>query len=97
MSETSVRKSIRVRRVTEMLDCHRSQVYRMCDTGELEWHPFGTRGRRIFLDSVQRCQGRRIDSATIPPATSGTPKKRRVAQHLGYSQAMGVLKNEGLL
>lgn len=97
MSETSDRKSVRVRRVTEMLDCHRSQVYRMCDTGELEWHPIGTRGRRIFLDSVRRVQSRRIDPTASPPTASSAPKKGRVAQHPGYSEAVSVLKKEGLL
>ena len=97
MSETFVREAVRVRRVCELLDLHRSQVYRMCDAGDLEWHPVGVRGRRIFLDSVLRCQSRRIGSAMTPPAASGALKKRRVAQHPGYADAMDMLKKEGLL
>lgn len=94
MSESFVRESIRVRTVCDMLDMHRSQVYRACDAGDFEWHGVGRRGRRIYKDSVLAYQRRRNGApASAPPAA---PKKIRV-KNPGHNAAMDFLKDKGLL
>jgi len=93
MSEGFVRETKRVRWVCTLLDCHRSQVYRLMDVGDLEWMPFGRRGRRIFLDSVLAYQARRNGSPAQPVVES---KKHRV-QNPGFKTAMESLVNEGIV
>jgi excisionase family DNA binding protein len=94
MTESFVRESIRVRAVCELLDMHRSQVYRACNDGDLEWHGIGRRGRRIYKDSVLSYQRSRNGTPTATPVAE--PKKIRV-KNPGHAAAMDFLKSAGLV
>jgi excisionase family DNA binding protein len=53
------RVSVRVERICTLLDCNSSQVYRMIAAGEIEAHGIGTRGVRVYLDSLEAYRARR--------------------------------------
>lgn len=54
-----LRQSLRVRRVAQLLDMDMGSVYKLIKRGELEAHKSGTRGMRIYADSLQDFQTRR--------------------------------------
>lgn len=71
----AVRRSVRPATAAEMLDCDRSQVYKLIKGRELETHGLGKRGVRIYLDSIEAYRERKAGRGPSP-----APRK---AQKLG--------------
>jgi excisionase family DNA binding protein len=94
---TLVRASARVATVAKLLDCHQSDIRRLVDSGELQAHTKGTRGVRVFLDSVadyQERQGRRPRGTRKP--ISMHPHRKSPPATTAFRAAMAGLKAKGL-
>ena len=92
-----VRASARVATVAGLLDCHPSDIRRLVDAGELQAHTKGTRGVRVFLDSVADYQARqaRHPRGTRKPAAA-RPHGKPPAATAAFRRAMAGLKAKGL-
>jgi excisionase family DNA binding protein len=98
-AQAGERLSARVARVAAILDCDKSQVYRLINTGELEAHGLGRRGVRVYLDSVDAYRERQ---AKVPV---GTPATRRLviksgcspASRAAHLAAVAKLRDDGIL
>jgi hypothetical protein len=91
------RRSARVARVAELLDCAESDVRRLIRSGELEAHGKGVRGVRVFLDSVRAYQDRQ--AKPLPPRPERLihrAKTRSAASTASFRAAMAGLKAKGL-
>ena len=87
------RASATVKTVARDMQAHESVVRRLVKRGELEGYTLGTRGLRIFLDSViayQKRQARSIERK--PDATAATsrrsPRAASVAAHRSAEAAL---------
>lgn len=91
-----VRPSARVARVAELLDCDPGDIRRLIATGHLEAHGKGTRGVRVFLDSVKAYQdGRPVVPKAIRPQVR-PPKPKAPASTAAYRAAMAGLRSKGI-
>lgn len=92
------RLSVRAERVAAMLDCDRSQVYRLITDGELEAHGIGERGVRVYLDSVQsyRDRHRIVPAGRTKKAKPKPEKLTSPASKAAQSAALASLRAEGL-
>jgi len=83
------RQALRVSRVCEILDCGRSEVYRLIRQGHLEAFNVGARSKRVYSDSVSDYQQRQKvivkqhHNAAIPPM-----KRRATASTAAFRAAM---------
>jgi excisionase family DNA binding protein len=94
---TLVRASARVATVAKLLDCHQCDIRRLVDAGELQAHTKGTRGVRVFLDSVadyQERQARRPRGTRKPIAAY--PMRKTPPATSAFRIAMAGLKAKGL-
>jgi len=93
------RDSARIKRVAEILDCDESDVRRLLDTGALEGHRLGTRGVRVYLDSVAAYQERRaIAPRKARGAGGGHPlPQRSAASRAAQARAEAELRASGIL
>lgn len=94
------RRSVRVRRVMELLDLDDSQVRRLIADGLIEAHTVGKRGVRVYWDSVlayQRDSARAVVRPGRGPAPA-TPERRhrRVLESAAFREAMATLRRAGI-
>lgn len=94
-----VRPSRRVATICDMLDCDESQVRRLLDKGEIEGHGLGSRGLRVYLDSVAAYQSRKAREAKGERESGGKPPERRLsgAGLAAHRSAVAELQKEGLM
>lgn len=98
-SSSTPRPSARVETVCGMLECDRSQVYRLVADGEIEAHGIGKRGVRVYLDSVQAYQERRFIVPKTAKARRKIPSPARPspASRAAHADAVAQLRDLGLL
>jgi excisionase family DNA binding protein len=95
---TVVRASARVATVAGLLDCHPSDIRRLVASGELRAHTKGTRGVRVFLDSVAAYQERQTRSPRgTQKALADGPFRKATAPTAAFRAAMASLQAKGLV
>lgn len=85
-----LRRSIRVGRAADILDCDPSQVRRLIRQRRLETHTLGKRGVRIYVDSLDAY---RAAGAGPAPAAVARPRTKLPAEH---NEAVAYLRSIGL-
>lgn len=96
-SMVQVRPSARVAVVARLLDCHATDIRRLIDSGELEAHRKGVRGIRVFLDSVQKYQERRVCLPKAARALVKPTAARKSLSRTAHRDALNCLKAKGLI
>lgn len=86
-----LRPAIRPAKAAAILDMDRSQIYRMVRKGDLEAHGIGTRGVRIYVDSIERYR------SGLPKGGRLAPAKKPGKLGAEYHEACAHLKALGLL
>lgn len=86
-----LRPSVRPATAASLLDCDRSQVYKLIKSQELETHGLGKRGVRIYVDSIEGYRERRAGVA--PKLLAKRPKKLGAEHHeaCAHLRALGLL------
>lgn len=91
-----IRESRKVATVAAALEIDESQVYRLIDAGELAAHGIGTRGVRVYLDSLEAYQAKRA----IVPKGPRAPHRRPAAKPvntIAHRRAMANLRRDNLV
>jgi excisionase family DNA binding protein len=90
-----IRRSIRVRTAAVILDCDETQIRALLRSGQVEGHRIGTRGVRVYLDSLDAYRERR---AIVPAVADNMERKRgAVRQSAAHREAMAQAKEWGIL
>lgn len=99
VSESGIRRSVRIGTLAADLDCDESQIRELLEKGEIEGHGLGTRGVRVYVDSVIAYQERKPKGGAKPgkPIPATDPKSRRTAAGAAHSAAMDALREAGVL
>lgn len=94
-----LRPSVRVATLAEAWDCDVTQIRRLVDAGELEAHGLGTRALRIYLDSAQDYQARKV-VASKPGKQPGPARRprppRSPVDNAAHRAAMATLRRQGV-
>ncbi len=91
------RPSVRVKKAAAILDCDAGRIYHMLKTGDLEGHHQGSRGLRVFADSIRSYQ----ESQRIVP----TGEKRALKAEArktpwrtpAHNEAVAFLRSQGIM
>ena len=93
----TVRPSAKVSTIAGLLDCHPCDIRRLVDAGELQAHTKGTRGVRVFLDSVAEYQERQARTPRLTrKAVAAHPHRKPPPATAAFRTAMAGLKAKGL-
>jgi len=95
-SALPVRASARVAAVARLLDCHHSEVRRLVRNGELQAYTHGTRGVRVFLDSISTYQERRLRDPVGVKAPGLSQQRKARPATAAFHAALAGLKAKGL-
>lgn len=91
------RPSIRVRTAASLLDVHLSVIYKMVHKGELSAFRIGTKGIRIFADSLRSYQERNKIVAQKELQQASSVKGRRKWVSREHQEAMAYLRSLGVV
>lgn len=98
VSESGLRRSARIATIAADLDCDESQIRELLAKGEIEGHGLGTRGVRIYIDSVAAYQARTAKGGRKKPKPrrADPPAHRASAASAAHEDAMEALRQAGL-
>lgn len=93
----AIRPSAKVGTIAGLLDCHPCDIRRLVDAGELQAHTKGTRGVRVFLDSVAEYQERQARAPRLNRKAGAVhPQRKPPSPTVAFRTAMAGLKAKGL-
>ncbi len=92
---TGLRRSLRVATVAAALDLDESQVRKLVRAGDLEGHRVGTRGIRVYQDSVESYR-RRNHIGPVPKTAKPSPRRRPSGPTAADREAMAALRRAGV-
>ena len=85
-----LRQSLKPAKAAAILDVDRSEIYKLIRQRKLEGHGHGTRGLRVYADSVEAYRAARHRGAPAPaPAQGNLDVKHHEA--VAYLRTLGVL------
>ncbi|MFY9287652.1 MAG: helix-turn-helix domain-containing protein [Alphaproteobacteria bacterium] len=91
------RPSIRVAKAAAILEVNISTIYRLIRTGILEAHRVGTRGVRVFADSLRRYQEEGKISSSQDSKSTFRESKTITSSNPAYRDAVAYLQSIGCL
>lgn len=88
---TCLRRSIRMKAATELLDCDSKTLRRLLTRGELEGHRLGARDLRIYIDSIENYRNRN----SVGECVNARPAQT-FGETVSHRRAMDRLKKRGI-